>query len=958
MLDEDPRLFDPSFFGIQPLEVETMDASQRKLLEVIYEAFENAGETLETVSGSRTGVFVGNFATDHTVIQSRDSDHPRPYVTTGSSLSLLSNRISYIFNLTGPSLTLDTACSSSMYAIHLATSAMRNGDCDSAIVAASNWIIDPTMQIMMNKLGALSSTSACHTFDAAADGYARGEGFAALYLTKTRIAVDRGFPIRALIRGTAVNANGRTGGITHPSKAGQEAVIRSAYQNAGNLALSDTTYFECHGTGTPVGDPIEISAIGNVFSPIKSPHDPLYVGSIKTNLGHTESASAIAGIMKVVLALEAGVIPPSIGVNKLNPKIDFEKANVKVLTEVTPWPTGQLRRASINSFGYGGANGHCIIDHVTNYLPRYVKPGIITGPERILQAVHSKTANGNGVFSNRREITDHTTDAKSLPSHFPVTKKLRTSKRVDADTRQLVLLSFSAHNESSLKLNVAALASVFNKHSLADIAYTLGAKRTTFSQRSFRIIDKQNPVQGMDTDQRVYSSPAEPARLGFIFTGQGAQWHAMGCELFEYRIFKDAIQFLDYVVALMKIDTPASSDDWTIEDVLAGNCQKDLINRPDVSQTVCTAVQIGIVDLLASWSIRPTGVVGHSSGEMAAAYAAGRITAAESIAAAYFRGQAVSTNKKEGAMIAVGLDLDDALGYIERQGQEDLIKVAAINSPNSITLSGDIAAVKQLSARLEEDGVFNRLLKTGGNAYHSHHMGPLGSAYSDMLSTGLTRLRELGLCNLDLRYPRISWVSSVTPAKSHSGVGLETGPSYWRSNLESPVRFSEAVTNLMALRDLERPLIDVLVEIGPHPALKGPINQTMTSLSRTMQYSHSLKRSEDGRTSILQLAGTLFGLNYPVDLAAVNSVDDEGGIGHGLVQGCTAIDLPPYQYAYGPVSYYESRFSKEYRSRSAARHDLIGSKLPGNAKLRPQWRNILRLKSLSWLDDHRLLPRK
>ena len=956
MLDEDPRLFDPSFFGIQPLEVETMDASQRKLLEVIYEAFENAGETLETISGSRTGVFVGNFATDHTVIQSRDSDHPRPYVTTGSSLSLLSNRISYIFNLNGPSLTLDTACSSSMYAIHLATNALRNGDCDSAIVAASNWIIDPTMQIMMNKLGALSPTSACHTFDAAADGYARGEGFAALYLTKTCIAVDKGFPIRALIRGTAVNANGRTGGITHPSKAGQEAVIRMAYQNAGNLPLSDTTYFECHGTGTPVGDPIEVSAIGNVFSQSKSPQDPLYVGSIKTNLGHTESASAIAGIMKVVLALEAGIIPPSIGVSTLNPKIDFEKANVKVLTEVAPWPTGQLRRASINSFGYGGANGHCIIDHVTNYLPHYVKPGIITDTEKRLQAY--QTANGNVVFSDRLEIKSHTTDARSLPSHFPVTKKLGTSKRVDADTRQLVLLPFSAHNESSLKLNMATLASVFNKHSLADIAYTLGAKRTMFSQRSFRIIDKRNPIQGMDVDQRVYSSPAEPARLGFIFTGQGAQWHAMGCELFEYRIFKDAIQFLDCVVTLIKIDTPTSSDNWTIEEILAGNCHKDVINRPEVSQTVCTAVQIGIVDLLASWSIRPTGVVGHSSGEMAAAYAAGRITAAESIAAAYFRGQAVSKNKRNGAMIAVGLNLDDALGYIERQGEDDLIKVAAINSPNSITLSGDFAAVTKLSARLEEDDVFNRLLKTGGNAYHSHHMGTLGSDYSDMLSVGLTRLRELGLCNLNLRYSRIPWVSSVTPSKSASGVGLETGPSYWRSNLEQPVRFSEAVTNLMALRDVDRPLIDLIVEIGPHPALKSPLDQILTSLGKGLQYSHSLKRSEDGRVSILQLVGTLFGLNYPVDLAAVNSVDEKEGNGQGLVQGCTAIDLPPYQYVYGPVSYYESRFSREYRSRSVARHDLIGSKLPGNAKLRPQWRNILRLKSLTWLGDHRLLPRK
>ncbi|ROT40784.1 hypothetical protein SODALDRAFT_396446 [Sodiomyces alkalinus F11] len=997
LLTEDARLFEPAFFGMQPLEVETLDASQRKLLEVIYEAFENAGETWDQFSGSRTGVFVGNFTTEHTVIQSRDPDHPRPYVTTGSSLSLLSNRISYIFNLKGPSLTIDTACSSSMYALHLAINAIRNGDCDSAIVAASNWIIDPTMQIMMNKLGALSATSTCHTFDASADGYARGEAFAALYIKRTSAALQQGSPIRAVVRGTAINANGRTGGITHPSKAGQEAVIREAYRNAG-LPLDDTTYFECHGTGTPVGDPVEVEAIGNVFAETRTgtPEEALYLGSVKTNLGHTESASAIAGIMKVVLALENGLIPPSIGITALNPGIDFAAARVKVLTDVTPWPAGRVKRASINSFGYGGANGHCIIDHVNNVLPGYVKPGVNLVPANDANGHGNKHTNGhtnghpNG-HSNGHANGDSNGHKTHATSHTPITHPLELHASPRATTRELVLLPFSAHSEASLPLNLSALSSVLTTatttHSLADIAYTLAAKRTKFTQRTFRIVSKNDPITALtdaDDVQPVFTSPATTASLGFVFTGQGAQWHAMGRDLFQYAVFNNTISHLDNVISSIgpahrrtHALTPHAQT-WTIRDVLAGECDATLVHTPEVSQTVCTALQVGIVDLLASWGIRPSGVVGHSSGEMAAAYASGRATAAESIAAAFFRGQAVAQNKQQGAMLAVGMGFADleAAGYMD--GLEGKVVTAAINSPHSITLSGDAPAIQGLAATLTEAGVFHRVLATGGNAYHSHHMLPLGNDYGDMLGNGLCALKDHGfggdtdhsddgLHDTPHRYDAIPWVSSVTPDKSNRGE--QVGPSYWRANLESPVRFSQAVEKLVTSKSAA---VDVLIEIGPHAALKSPVQQILKQLGLSTPYLASLARQRDGQASLLAMAGSLFGLNASVDLVAVNSADVHV---HGRVpapapaakgntrthavsyeHGCMAVDLPPYKYAYGPVVYHESRFSKEYRARSVIRHDLIGSKLPGNAKLRPQWRNVLRLKDLAWLGDHRLLP--
>ncbi|KAL8672824.1 MAG: hypothetical protein Q9168_002735 [Polycauliona sp. 1 TL-2023] len=947
--EEDARLFDHSFFGMTGLEVETLDPSQRKLLEVAYEAIENAGETWSSVSGTRTGVFVGNFCLDHWMIQSRDWDNPRPYAFTGAGTSILANRISYIFNLQGPSLTVDTACSSSMYALHLAVNAIRAGDCDSAIVASANWIADPGVQIALDKLGALSASSRCHTFDAKAEGYARGEGFGAIYLKRPSLAIADSSPIRAMIRGTAINSNGRTGGITRPSAKGQETVIREAYRNAGDLTLSDTSYFECHGTGTYVGDPIEVAAVGKVFAPDRSLEDPLLVGSVKSNVGHGEGASALASIMKVVLSLENGLIPPIFNLESQNPNIDFEGAKVQPVTEVTPWPKGRLQRASINSFGYGGANGHCILDHVKNVLPGYVAPGVckdkVNGMTNgVVNGITNGVARGitNGVA---RGITNgHTNgyDHADSIQHYPITKSPELNISSNAATRQVVLLPFSAHNEHSLKLNIDALNQVIGKFSLADVAYTYAARRSRLAQRSFCIVDKGDVAPSLIMDGKPVRAPLQTSNLGFVFTGQGAQGHAMGAELFEYRVFRTAIEYLDSVLGELSIP-PA----WSLYSILSGDCDETLIQSGEVSQAACTALQIGLVDLLASWSIRPSGVAGHSSGEIAAAYASGHVTAAEAIVAAYLRGQAVSKNEQKGAMLAVGLSQEQVAKYL--RGREDRVRVAAINSPANVTLSGDMPAIDEISTTLTSDGIFYRWLQTDGNAYHSHHMIPVGHEYIKTLTKEMERIQEAGLTDAKSRYQHVSWVSSVTPHKSTDHFGHPA--SYWRANLESPVRFSEAIANLVGT---ESSPIHALVEIGPHPALKSPLQEILKAGGHNIVYTATLKRKEDGRRSMLRLAGSLFSVNATVDLVAVNAVDKMDGT--GLEHGCTSTTLPPYQYTYGGLNYHESRASKEYRSRSVLRHDLLGSKVAGCAKLRPLWRNILRVKDVPWLRDHRLVP--
>ncbi|KAJ8131214.1 hypothetical protein O1611_g2411 [Lasiodiplodia mahajangana] len=920
LVDSDPRLFDHTFFGITKREAETLDPSQRKLLEVAYEAFENAAV--------------------YAVAESKPAN----------------------------SITVDTACSSSLHAVHLAVTAIRNGECESAIVATSNWISDPSLHMALDKLGALSPTSRCHTFDASADGYARGEGFAAIYLKRLLIALTDSSPIRGVIRGSAVNANGRTGGITRPSADGQEAAIRRAYANAG-LPFSDTTYVECHGTGTPAGDPIELAAIGRAFASdrdsIADGTQPLLVGSVKTNMGHAEGASGLAGIMKVVLSLEACEIPPSIGIENLNPNIDFAGAGIEVVRQVTAWPQHRPLRASISSFGLGGSNGHVIIEHASILAPNYKSPRSNYGVRKYgTLNGHLNGTNGDEAAKitcapGNSDRNHHGTEAwiRAEQPHQPIVKPLNMTGVTNATTRRLVLLPFSAHNESSLEQNINALSQVLHQDSIADVTYTLGTKRSSFPYKSFRIVDTSisNPSL-LGINSKLGFRPSlnyhQTGNLAFIFTGQAAQWHGMGMELFEYRVFRAVIEYLDNI--LRALPTPPST--WSIFDVIKGICDPDLIQSPSVSLTVCTAIQIGLIDLLASWSIRPIAVAGHSSGEIAAAYASGNITAADAIVAAYLRGIAASKNKKKGVMLAVALGPDELRdsGYLHDEATEHgKLQIAAINSPQSITVSGDASAIEALATRLASDGVFHRLLKTGGMAYHSHHMVALGETYEETLSYGFQHIRKLGLVDERHRYPHIPWVSSVTPDKDPL-LGIAGGAAYWRANLELPVRFSEAVSKLV---ELDENPVRAIIEVGPHSTLKGPLEQILKSLGKTqIAYAGStLKRGEDACVSMLQLAGALYCLNSTIDMVAVNSIDSEEDT-YDLVHGRTAVDLPPYQYTYGPINYYECRASKEYRLRKVIRHDLLGSKVPGVAKLRPQWRNVLRVKDLPWLSDHRLLP--
>ncbi|KAJ5817291.1 hypothetical protein N7447_009524 [Penicillium robsamsonii] len=893
-LDGNLEDFDPSFFNISPVEAMWLDPQQRKMLEVTYECFESAGIALESVAGTNTGVFVGSFTADYQQMSFKEADFRHSYAATGVDPGIISTRLGNVFDLRGPNSTINTACSSSIYAVHQACNALRARDCDAAVAGGVNLILTVDQHINTAKLGVLSPTSTCHTFDISADGYGRGEGAGALYLRRLSDALRDGDPVRAIIRGSAVNSNGKVPGygITYPSIRGQELVVRAAYAQA-RLDPLQTAYVECHGTGTPVGDPIETQAIATAMNDTRPADKPLIVGAVKPSIGHSEAASGIFAVIKAAMMTESGIIPGIYGLETVNPAIREKDWNIVISKDTVPWPENgsQIRRAGVSSFGYGGTNGHVIVEE-----PRGANPFSLG--RRKQEASYGFSGNA---------------------------------------TKRPYLVGFSAHDRRTLERNIEAHARVASDYHLPDLAYTLMARRSRFPVRGFTVATEGSVEEALQTSaMTIGTAPATPPQLGFVFTGQGAQWPALGAAAMDaFPSFLATIRALDKVLQSLEFASPS----WSLEDALrqpAGETNR--INDAEISQPVCTAIQIAVVDLFHEWDITPKVTVGHSSGEIAAAYAAGVISAPEAMLAAYLRGYAVSKHASVGAMLAVGLGSEDAQLWIPEDGS---ITVACQNSPSSTTLSGSCEAISALAKELQEKQIFARELPTG-RAYHSQHMLPVGQAYDEMLIRATSALSDD--VKFSWRRPRATWISSVTGAEFTDD---QIEPTYWSRNLVSRVRFDEAIAALGQHTALTN--VKAMVEIGPHPALSSPFKQICQANDlKGFTYTASLVRNKDSAEQLLRTAGALFVQNYPIDVHAVNETGEVKQFPRLLV------DLPPYQWNYEKTYWAEPRLSDEQRHPTHGRHDLLGSKMFGLSSKSMAWKNFIRHRDIPWLKDHKL----
>ncbi|KAH8754369.1 polyketide synthase PksG, partial [Diaporthe sp. PMI_573] len=932
-MDEDPRAFDAPFFNMSPAEASILDPLQRGLLEGSYRAFENAGIPMECLVRSPTSVFCASFGRDGEAIQSRDPEHQSRYGVTSFGSAMLSNRISHFFDLSGPSLTVDTACSGGLYALHLACQSLIQGESRLSLVCGGNTLMAPESQtVPLSNADFLSPDGHCYSFDHRANGYSRGEGFGFVVLKPLVEALKDGDVIRAVIRATGANQDGRTPSITQPSTQAQIDLFRSTYSRAG-LSLAETDYVEAHGTGTKVGDPLEAAAIGTAFGEHREEERPIWVGSAKSNIGHLEGASGLASVIKTVLALENGIVPPISNLEKPNQVIDLVRSRLRFPKDPVPWPTAAVRRASVSNFGYGGSNAHVILDDAYNYLRT-----------RGLQGNHVSVANGNHSGGSTKgymngHTNGHDTDGVNGCVDGPGT--------YPAPHIPFAIIPLSAADEDGTRRQAETLHEFLKglpsekktTDYLSDLAYTLSARRSLLSYRSFSIFSLASDMT-IDVQQEMtpstWSVPSRTPELSFVFTGQGAQYARMAWGLRSYQMFNQSLEDCD--VYLKSLGCRRS-----VLEELARHKDKSRIDEPVLSQTLCTAIQVGMVDLLRAWNIVPSAVCGHSSGEIAAAYCADAITRESAWSIAYFRGIISSklssdSSRAPTTMMSVGLSVKAVEPLLL---DEPSVSVACVNSPTNVTLSGPTDSISRMLQRLERQETFVKKLsvKIG---YHSNALLDGAAEYAALIK-GIQ-----GPLYTDKKSAVTAFYSSARG--TFLSLGCLRDPAYWVGNLLGPVKFCDAVTAMIGDKKRAR---HFLVEIGPQAALRRPVKDILTPLIGTegdkWRYACVLHRAQDDVLSALQVVGQLWSSPMPIDLTGPNRASIRSKRPPRVLA-----DLPAYPFSRAKEYWEESRISRKFSSRPYRRHALLGLREADWNAHEPVWKHQIRFAENPWILDHGL----
>ncbi|KAL9636598.1 MAG: hypothetical protein Q9204_002194, partial [Flavoplaca sp. TL-2023a] len=914
-LKEPLEKFDAPFFSLTASEAKAMDPQQRLLLETAYRALEN-----------------GCFSDDYKMTLSKDPSTLPRYTATGVAPSMLAARLSWFFNFTGPCVNLDSACSSSMVAFDLACQGLRNRETNMALVGGANVILGLEMSLPLSNMNFLSHDSRCFSFDHRANGYGRGEGFGVVVIKRLSDAIQDGDTIRAVVRSTGSNQDGRTPGITQPSMEAQLSLIRRTYAKAG-LDMGPTRYVEAHGTGTRIGDPVEAEAIGKAFRKYRSQLDPLFIrGAVKSNIGHLEGASGIAGIIKAILVLESALIPPNANFEKLNPNIDADGLNIAFPKTSTPWSSRGLRRVSVMSFGFGGSNSQVVMDDACNFLLL----NNLTGNHWSLRNPPTPRQVELSLSCHRIPLPVQTApNALSGPKAPFKTPKLLIWSSADEDGLKRMASAYGAHVSKLAPSLEAEVASWY----LVSLSHTLAARRTGFQWKACFVAHSLQEV----TEQALRLSKAHKSinqpGLGYVFTGQGAQHAGMATELLCYPVFQTSLKQSETFLTEFGYELLKSHD-------------VSKIDAPAYSQPICTAIQIALVDLLLSFGLVPSTVVGHSSGEIAAAYCLGALTQQSACKVAFFRGQCASklvkSRKPCGTMAAVGLSEDAIQPYIDLTPG---VVVACINSPESVTISGETAKVDDLITLWDKQSIFCRKLRVDV-AYHSPQMLDVATDYLESLDS----LEQRRVSDAESNIYMISTVTSRRITKEE----LQQ-PAYWIQNMVFPVKFFTAIRQLCPdpskasgkKLGAERAACQTmdLLELGPSASLRGPVEAVLNAAKSTsIHYSSVLKRKVPAVETLLDALGHLYCVGHPLDVSKANQSNDFLGKPPTVLP-----DLPEYPFDHSREYWHESRLCKEgYRLRKNGPLDLLGTPTTDWSALDARWRGFLRLSQTPWIEEHKV----
>jgi phthiocerol/phenolphthiocerol synthesis type-I polyketide synthase E len=793
----DVDCFDAPFFGLSPREAEAMDPQQRLLLEVAWEALENAALHPDELAGTATGVFVGLCSNSYLNAHLLQGDLARldgPF-GVGNIASIASGRLSYFFGFQGPSLTLDTACSSSLVAIHLACQSLRQGETDLALAGGVNLVLSPDLSVLSAKLGVMAPDGRCKTFDALADGYSRSEGCGIVVLKRLRAAVAAGDRVLAVVRGTAVNQDGRSSALTAPNGLAQEQVLRRALESAG-LAPGDLDYVEAHGSATPLGDAIELQALGAVLGAARSAQRPLAVGSLKTNFGHMEGAAGVAGFIKVVLALAEGWLPANLHLRQPNAAVSFESLHLRVPRAGEPWPAGAApRRAGVSSFGLSGTNAHAVLEAAP--------AAAAAGPSRPWQLLLLSAASAAALDAARARLAAHLAEQPDL-ALADVAHTLRTTRRrfehrcavVCSDTADAVSCLSSlpprrafVQAESARDRPLVFLFPGVGEH-YAGMGAGLYRGEPAFRAALDRCSEALRDDLGSTLGELLYAEEeaaagrtAEAAAQGPAAAAEGAAGGGGGGA--DGGGGGGADEELDLRRWLGRAPRPASA------------AERRLL-RTDVAQPVVFAVEIALAAMLMDWGLAPAAMAGYSLGEYVAACLAGVLSLEDALRLVAERARWIQ-ELPAGAMLAVPLPPAEIAPLLAGE-----LSLAAVNGPSLCVVAGPAAAVAELEQRLAERAVIARRLQTS-HAFHSRQMEPL------------CRPLEERLARVALSPPRIPYLSNVTGTWITAAEA--TDPRYWARHLCQPVRFADALGEL--LRDPRR----AFVEVGPGQSLGAFVRQ-------------------------------------------------------------------------------------------------------------------------------------